>query len=262
MKIHTKIATLILSCDKYSDLWTGFLSQFYKYYNLDNPIYFSTNNLIPKNISQDIKIITAGNELSWADNFLKVLEKIEDEYILIMLEDLYLSSPIQGGLLHEIECLIDGMNVVNHIKCSGFITGQESVTNHIKLLDGNTPYRVTLCGLWRKKFLIELINLKETPWEFEIKGSQRSFNSDGFYALDLPLFNYVNMVEKGLWIRKSVKWAKKNQVPIDFNLRKHKSIYGELISVMRDSFFIVMLRVPLKYRTNTVNFFKRVLIVN
>lgn len=262
MKKNTNIATLILSCDKYSDLWPGFVTQFNEYYNIENPVYFASNNLSPENFRGDVRFIKTGDELSWADNFLKVLDKIEDDYVLVMLEDLYLISPIRNVLLDEIENLIASGERVNHIKCSGVITGQERISSHIRSLDRNTPYRVTLCGIWRKNFLMEFIDLKESPWDFEINGSQRSFSSDGFFALNSALFNYVNMVEKGYWIRRSAAWAKRNNLPVNFNARKYKSIYGELISFMRDSFFNVMLRLPLKYRINAVNFLKKVLIVN
>ena len=256
------LAILVLSCDKYADLWDGFFYQFEKNFNLDVPVYFASNTKIP-NIDFPLKMILTGDEVSWGSNFKKVLKKLNERYILITLEDLYLDSKFSINLFNEVMDFIRVSPVaVKHLKYSGVIHGEEMVSDHISKLPIGLPYRVTLCGIWDREYLLSFIEDSENPWQFEVNGSARDSIAEGYYALNLPICNTVNMVEKGAWIKKSVHWATRNGVPLDINSRFFKPWYQEALSVIKDGYFNFIIKTDYSIRRKIVDFVKNILVVH
>ena len=189
------LAFLILSCDKYADLWDGYFHQMEKNFNLDLPVYFASNINSP-NTSFPLRLIHTGAEVSWGINFKRVLKEINERYVFITLEDLYLQSKFSTSLFSEVSNFIHHSPVhVKHLKYSGVIKGKEMVSDHISNLPSGMPYRVTLCGIWDREYLLSFIEDGENPWEFEVHGSVRAVNVEGYFALNLPICKTINMVE-------------------------------------------------------------------
>jgi hypothetical protein len=255
-------AFLVLSCDKYADLWGGYLHQLEKNFNIDLPIYFASNTKAP-NSNIPLRLILTGAEVSWGSNFKKVLERIDERYVFVTLEDLYLKSPFSNNLFSEACNFISlSTGVVKHLKYSGVIHGHEMVSEHISKLPVGLPYRVTLCGIWDREYLISAIESGENPWQFEVDGSSREASTDGYYALNLPICETVNMVEKGFWIKKSIYWAVKSGVPIDKNSRPFKSWSQELLSIIKDSYFNTIIKIDHSIRKKIVDSIKKYLVVH
>lgn len=271
--IKNNVATLILSCDNYSDLWKGFIYQFKKYYNIDNKVYFSSNTFQIGDIFHDFTLIETGPETSWSDNLIKILKLIDEEYLIITLEDLYLSKPCNLMLYKRLENIVNKLDV-NHIKLTDYYSninpldldrvpeGEWGEEGELREIGSNSPYRVTLCGLWRKNTLLKLLMPGETPWQFEINGTERSKRLNGFYCVANPVIFNVNMVEKGYWEKAGVKWAIKNQIPIDESTRKYKPTCLEIKSQFNKYYFKFMMSIRIKHRLAVYEFFKKILILH
>ena len=73
------IALLISTYDNSEDLWIPLEQTYLQYWkDIDFPIYLSTNHKVFN--SQLFTSLTIGNELSWSDNLIKSLNKINQEY--------------------------------------------------------------------------------------------------------------------------------------------------------------------------------------
>lgn len=67
-----------------------------------------------------------------------------------------------------------------------------------------TPYKTsTMPCIWKKSVLKDLLREGESAWDFEIKGSKRAYEHDGFYAVYNNFISYKNVIIKGKW-RKSI----------------------------------------------------------
>jgi hypothetical protein len=256
------LAILILSCDKYNDLWDGYFHQFEKYFDVDIPVYFGSNEISPNIKNPKIRNIKSGPDISWGLSFKKIIDQVNEEYILITLEDLYLCSKIDRTLMNKAQKMINGQELVRHLKYSGYIRGSKEVLPGVKILDADTPYRVTLCGVWQKKYLQSIIRSEENPWQFEICGSSRTKADDGFFALDEPLFRTVNLVEKGFWIKSSIKWALMQKIPVNPRSRKFKTLPKEIWSMVKNFYFDLMIKVPLEKKQLIVAKLKKYLVMN
>jgi hypothetical protein len=258
-----QIDTLILSCDQYSDLWDGFFFQFEKFYPRRGKVFFGCNELTPSNFfGREVSVIHSGKDIGWESSFRNILNQIDSEYLQITLEDLYLSSPVNEAVLNEVENLIEAGIKVNHVKCTNTIKGRKQVGTYLSEIEQRTPYRVTLCGIWNREYLLNLLREGESPWDFEVYGSSRSKNDDGFYAINTSILSNINMVEKGLWITSALKWAVKNQIPVTPYSRKSKTQFQEIVSIMRNTYFNLMIRAPLAFRMKIYLFVKKYLIIH
>lgn len=258
-----QIDTLILSCDRYSDLWNGFFFQFQKFYLKSGKVFFGCNELTPINFyGIEVSVIYSGKDMSWESSFRNILNQIDSEYLLVTLEDLYLSAPVNKVVLNEVQNLIQSGTKVNHVKVTDTIKGGKQVGTYLSEIEQGTPYRVTLCGIWRRKYLLDLLREGESPWDFEINGSGRSKYEDGFYAINTSILSNINMVEKGLWVTSALKWAIKNKIPVTRDSRKSRTQLQELVSIVRNIYFNLMIRAPLSLRMKIYLLVKKYLIIH
>lgn len=209
-------AIVILSCDKYSDLWPGFFHQLKK--TLDTPIkkYLVTNHLgYEDSYTDNLQIIRNGDDQDWSSNILAALNKISEQKIFIILEDIFISSKVK---MQDFERLVQFSveDDVQHIKYMGYPNAQISFDEYLSKYEAGMPYLVSVCGIWDRGYLKSLILEGENPWEFEVNASYRAkYSAKRFYGCNKPLFEYKNMVEKGGWIPASIDWALRSKVPIN-----------------------------------------------
>ena len=91
------VALIISTYDDSEDLWKPLEQTYLKYWNdIDFPIYLSTNNKVfDSTLFHSLKI---GNELSWSDNLIKSLHSINQDYVLLTFDDLFLTNCLTNCL--------------------------------------------------------------------------------------------------------------------------------------------------------------------
>ena len=205
-------SVLMLSCDGYSSLWPGFWQQFKKHFKGEAPLYQSSNTKMFSDLN--VKSLISEENSDWSSETLNILEKIDTDVVFVILEDIFLCSDLDRA---KIDHLVSKFNSkdTNFIRyfASPKLTAQSNSAGLIAI-PLNSPYRATVCGIWRRQILIDLIVKGETPWEFEVYGSRRSNFYSGFWTLDQNICEYKNMVEKGYWVPSSLEWALRKGLPV------------------------------------------------
>lgn len=252
-------AVLVLSCDKYADVWPAFFKCFRENFPAgDWPVYLGSNT--KECTEPGVITVLSGSDPDWSTSYKRILEQIPQKKILVILEDLFLSSRVE---LNELTTLVDFMfeKDANHIRywarpLPDLPTGNPLIGECTK----GTPYRSTVCGLWDRDYLLKLLLEGENPWNFEILGSYRTSYSDGFYATTTPLCNHKNMIEKGKWIPASVDWAKQNGVPLCLEARPILEGGSQLKSLLQMKIFNLILMIPWQHRVKLMNQIRRLFI--
>lgn len=243
-------AILIISCDKYSDLWDGFFFFFWKnWHNCPYKIYLGSNTL---SYTKDKRIhtILSGKDIDWSTSLKKILSQIPEKNILIWPDDAFIVSPVQNKQVKKcIDFLIK--KKAKNIHCRPPPAGDSIThTSFIGKIQKGTPYRVNLEGLWNKEYLQKVLIEGESPWNFEIMGSYRTSYEDGFYSVHKPLFDFLHLVEKGRFIRDHVNYCQKQGIRFDLKKRKMLSLvynfYSSLIRSYVDFIFSIDWRIRLK----------------
>lgn len=252
-------AVLILSCDKYSDVWPAFFKCLRKNFpEGDWPVYLGSNT--KECHEPGVITVLSGNDPDWSTSYKRILEQISQKKIFVILEDLFLSSKIEENVLTK---LVDFMfeKDANHIRywaspLPDLPTGNPLIGESAK----GAPYRSTVCGFWDRDYLLKLLLEGENPWNFEILGSYRTSYSNGFYAMTSPLCEYKNMIEKGKWIPASVAWANYNDIPLCLEARPMLKGGSQLKSLLQMKIFNLVLLVPWQYRVKLMHQLRKLLI--
>ena len=252
-------AVLVLSCDKYSDVWPAFFECFRKYFRAGNwPVYLGSNT--KKGHDPEVITILSGGDPDWSTSYKRILQQIPQKKLFVILEDLFLSSKVDE---HMLVALVDFMfeKDARHIRywanpLPDLPTDNPLVGECVK----GAPYRSTVCGLWDRDYLLRLLIEGESPWNFEIMGSYRTSYSDGFYATTSPICEYKNMIEKGKWVSASVEWANRNGISLPLELRPMLTGGNHVKSLLQTCLFNLILRIPWKGRVSLMNQIRKLLI--
>jgi hypothetical protein len=249
---------LILSCDKYSDLWQPFLQQFFKFFPYENvPIYLGSNT---KNcLHPGVKSILSGDDIDWSSSYLKILGEIKERKILVILDDLFITSKVVPEMINSVKKFSLERDS-KFIRCwaNPFPPDARSNARNIGIVDKGAPYRVTVCGIWDRNTLMELLIPGESPWEFEVFASYRSSYMDGFYATYEPIVDVINAVEKGAWMPGMIQKCKELRIPIIRKCRPEQKNISLLKSWSAKFIFNSVSKVPWRYRVRSMNFLRKI----
>lgn len=251
-------AILVLSCDKYSDLWKPFFKQFFTYWpDCPFPIYLGTNTKSFQN--RKVKNIHSHSARDWSTDLLKILENIQEEYLFLWLEDIFPTALVGTHRFQEAFVFMKNTNA-HHIHFTPAILPDRTSNKAFGEYYAGAPYRVTGPGFWRKETLEKLLIPGEDPWKFEIMGSYRSSYQEGYYTAMKPLFEFIRVVDKGKIMYEAYKYCMANNIELDTNVRKVVTAGEKVKSDMRSLLFQFVLSIPWKYRLRFMEILRRAVV--
>lgn len=252
-------AVLVLSCDKYSDLWAPFFKCFWKFFPAYDCTVYLGSNTVPFD-DPKVKTLFSGEDVDWSSSYRKILQQIPEKKIFVILEDLFVASPINEDIFLKVIAFVRDRDA-NHLRYLTHIKPSAPLENPLfGVYDKKMPYRATVCGFWDREYLLDLLLDGESPWNFEIMGSYRTSYSDGFYAMVEPLFELKNMVEKGCWIPASAAWAQQEGIQINLEARSMLSGFNQFKSVIQMRIFDAIVKTPWKLRLALMNQLRKLFI--
>ena len=215
ISLDTDVAVLVISCDAYRDLWHPFFRCFFKYWpDCPYPVFLGTNHLVyPDDRVQSLKV---GEDRDYSSNLLHMLGRIEQEWVILWLEDRFLSAPVDTarilGLIRTAQ-----RNRAGYLKLIAnyplALVGDPSL--QIGEIPKGVRYRVSITvALWEKKVLLKILRPGETAWDIERMGSIRSNGLDEkFYCLSSimkndPPITDVHGIVKGKWVREAYEFLR------------------------------------------------------
>lgn len=200
------LSVLVGTCDKYYPLLEAFQICFNRSWELDTENFFLSE-------TKDVPIITPTHfntifvQGNWGERVIKGLEEIQSDYVFFILDDYFFTYKfthiqIQYYLNFCHTNRIDRLQISpsGHQKYSN-----ESVENFNKFTI-TSPYLISMQpSIWSKAFLLEILEPEYSPWDFEIKGSNKLKGLDRKIFIDNSIpYTYFNGVRKGM--RKSPGW--------------------------------------------------------
>lgn len=251
---------LILSCDRYRDLWDPFFANFHaKWPNCPYPLFLGSNT-VRYSGNNRVATILSGEDNDWSSSLIKILKQLPYKHIFLWLDDIFPTNNIQ---IEEFQKGIQFLTVNNasHIhmrptpKPDIFI-----VSSGFGEYQAGAPYRVNALGFWNRRALLDLLIEGENPWNFEIMGSYRSKYLPGFYCFLNPMFNYINAVEKGMITKEASNYFKKNHIVLKQRSRNLHNTVLDSLSKCKAIIFNIVASIPWKFRVDLMNLFRKLLI--
>lgn len=255
MNKETQCAILIVSCDKYQDLWNSCIILLRKFWK-DCPFkVYLLSNTIKANFD-DVMSITVGNDYSWSESLQNALDQISETYVLLYIEDLYLTGHVQSEkIVQLVNWAIE--KDINYLRLNPTPAPDIPYNNDVGIISKGSVYRSSVVfSLWKKDVLSKLLIKGENAWEFEEIGTVRSDDYDGFFASTKELIPACNTVIKGVWEREAVKTITKLGLKPDLAKRRAMNAKENLVWKLKTLRSYIFLSIPPRFQRKVKALFR------
>lgn len=252
---NNDLAIVILSCDKYKDLWDLYFAFFHKYWkDCPYPIYLVSN--FEKYEDKRIINICVGDDVSWSNNLKIAIEKVKERNVLLLLDDVFLNKAVDT---QKVNSLIDQFTLLNanYLKLIPMPKPDVRINEELGEINKGSLYRSTaVFTIWNKDTLQKILVPSENAWQFEEFGSIRSDEFDGFYSTYRNTFSWIHGVVRGKWIAESVTKIKKEGFSVDTTIQGIHRPHSRKLLLRELRHFVFMKYIPSKYRRRIRSIFK------
>ncbi len=230
------IAVLILSCDKYSDIWPVFYSFFFKYWG-DCPFKIYNASNYQSFSHSRVTNIHSGMVSDWSTETKAILGQIKEKYVIVILDDYLIYQSV------DMPTLLNSLQLMKRydalfLKLFCFPASHSSLWASDKLeeapfmgkIRNGQEYRINLqVGAWNKEIMMDILKPGESPWQFELEGSKRSDKipnpclcitedpeKDHVHG---PITYLCSALSKGIWMRDALELCEKEGIPVNIGNR-------------------------------------------
>ena len=231
-------SVLVNSCDAYSDIWPFFFHVLNKTWPGKKPcVYLNTETKQYTDPNLEVKVLNSPKTLHWGERLLNCLNKINEDYVLLLLEDFIFEEKIKIEYIEKaLECLRKNSNIyAMQLVVAGECANRDYVPKY-EMIDGFSRRKKIgmfkiIAGptLWRRDDLIRLTRGDDTPWDWEYFGSYRTifYGKDCYcyYKKDSPIFDYDlvhgGAIHRGKWVGYKVReLERKYNFKVNYGQRK------------------------------------------
>lgn len=217
---------IVVSCDHYTEVGKPFFDLQKKYMGwFQEPIYFVNES---KEVSFDgVRVIHVGTDVNWSGKMLRALEQIPQKYVIFMLEDYFIGKEV---LREHVYGAVRTMQAhgLRYYKITAIpdTKKKSDIAPYLSVIPSNLRYGVNLqAAIFEKTYLQQVVSGPDrSAWETETDLLKQV--TDG-YEYDLPgcvldrrnIIDVHNGVIKGKWVRKTVRYFRRQGYDIDLGDR-------------------------------------------
>ena len=211
---------LVASCDKNEDLFLPFHHCIEKYWpdhpeiiycteTLDNPYY----KTIKKNYDLE----------NWTSRIREAVEEIDDNYILLMCDDIFITDYVNNdSVLSLCNAMTNDIASVNLQVANKDTT--KDIGNNLRLMKDDAQYKTSvMCSLWKKDKLLDVFNVKLSPWKFEVLNDGKSYKycrlNEKVISWGGEISGTIFGVFRGKWDKNAAKFLLDEGLDIDYSIR-------------------------------------------
>jgi hypothetical protein len=246
-----QVSILVVSCDKYADLWKPFFKVFRKQWpDCPYPIYLGTNFKTFDDSS--VTSIPVGPDNSWSGNLRKMLDAVQSSHVILLLEDFFFLSPVDTS---RVDRLVE-LALEKQVGCLR-LCPRPRPTRRLRNFEGigvlrrGDDWRVsTQIAVWDTGLLKLLAWPGFTAWHFEEIGSLISYAfPHKFWGLYEPAVDYMHVIWRGKWLQDGLTACERLGVTPDLEQRSVlEETHEDLSSQTRERYRLSSLRKNLVWR--------------
>lgn len=208
------ISVLIIGFDGYKDVWDHDIALMNKYWPDRPKTYLANSELNPEYTG--VEIINAGPNSEWSKKVQIALDRIETPYVLLLLEDFFITEYVDNKKIEEAIQLIEKDGIlfyqllVQLIKQTWEKGTPYKDNRNIKVIPPNKKYGINLqAAIWNKDFLKKTVGSENyNAWEFEVKqlGTDNYNSKKVEYLIDVRnILNITHAVVQSKYLRGAKK---------------------------------------------------------
>lgn len=165
------------TCDKYSDLWIPFCDFFKKYWpDYKGIIYFNSEEKDFAYEGLNIVNLKVGIR-DFSDREIEGLKRVNEDFILLMMDDLFLMGSVDNKGIEEYFNFFLKMNLDSLVlrKLESYeVTVPLNFRNAEIVIPPSIDMLSSQLAFWKKESFIRCLNVDDGPWEMEWFGSMRA----------------------------------------------------------------------------------------
>ena len=217
----TQPAILVVSCDRYSDLWDPFFEIFRKRWpDCPYPVFLGANHRAY--CGDGVRSILVGDDRGWGRSLRLMLDRIGVPRVMLFLEDFLILKPVDTGRVQEIaqvaaEHNVGCLRLFPHPPPTRRVRGLPGIGE----LQPGDDWRVsTQTAIWDTELLYSLAWPEFSAWDFESIGSLVSDRMvDRFWGVYDPAIDYRHGVLRGRWMPSGLAICQNAGVAVDLEAR-------------------------------------------
>ncbi|MBO4219615.1 MAG: hypothetical protein J5933_01660 [Clostridia bacterium] len=213
--LEQRMTMLILSCDKYSDLWPGQIKLLdTNWPDREMKTYIVTDRESEQKFDS-VGIIVAGADLEWSERLAAALSKVDTPYVFITLDDYYLTRRVSTDAISGLADLMEKESIdyirmyprpkrATRDKIKGY--------KKIRWFDVSSTYGVNLYpAVWKRDFLEYTLSKKLNAWQFEVSLTQSAvaYGAKGAVSANRE-YRILDVVRKGKILHSANAYFKKH----------------------------------------------------
>lgn len=210
-----KMKVVVATCDKNSWLLNTFFHFFDKFWS-DCPFRKEIITETKPDNFPNTFVFQAG-KLAWSDMMIKYLKERQSIWIILLLEDYLLRSPVDMNRIAQVLSVLDeDVGCVRLNERDKYAEGYSRIASQTGFREYPlcAPYSLSLqASIWKCSYLLGLLEEGESPWQTEKRGSMRTgqFEQRVLWVNE-PILDYElgGCLKKGTMIPKMEKWIREN----------------------------------------------------
>lgn len=235
-----ELPILVVSCDKYQDLWRIFFHLFFKYWpDCPFPVYLVSNTLAYNH--PRVRTLLVGPDEGYSTNLIKALRLVPAEWVLFWIDDRPPCSPVDSNELLDLIRLARKRNAVYLQLLSFHPYALVPRTEKIGEISKRARYLVSLTiSLWKRETFLKILAPGESAWDIEKKGgrARAAALTEPFFSLSIdrrscaPIRD-LHLITKGRITREALAFLKREHLEMVPGVRRpvtfHYHIYIQLV---------------------------------
>jgi hypothetical protein len=191
-------AIVVLSCDRYSDLWNPCFELLLSAWRpMPHATYLCSNRL--RFDDDRVTTLLSGDDPDWSTSISRSLSQIDYEYVLLLFDDTFFDEEVQQDRVALLKEFLRTQQPT-YLRFRPSPLPDELRRGPFGRIRESTLYRTSTLAFWHRKTLLSLIKPGESAWEFEYNSPARAKHLPHFYGVYEKFFSYIHGVEKGFWI--------------------------------------------------------------
>ena len=180
---NNNLTLIVCSCDSYSDVWYPYFVLFKENWkDFSYPIILNTETKTYSHNGLSIKCLQLFlnqdlKNVSWTDRMIETLKHVDSDYVMLTCEDNFIVSPVDQAAFERAFDIIKKHRRISMLSFAGKLRSDEKTKwiGDFGRISMRKRYRVVLdTAIWRKDALLRNLIPGESPWEFEINGTERA----------------------------------------------------------------------------------------
>ncbi|WP_320122125.1 hypothetical protein [uncultured Sphaerochaeta sp.] len=224
-------AVLMTTCDSYYDVAMNFFPILKLYWsNFSEKVYILSEIGEYDYHHEDAIVINAGNNKSWSSRLEYAISRIDENYILFMMDDYYLGNNVSSENIKDIITFMKDNNIYYYCLRNMAKTNKLYPNGKAGYIDADRKYGMSLqAAIWRTDYLRKIVSGNNcSAWQIENLMNRNISEKKEFLenaAVDVRnLLNIQNAVIKGKWVPKVIRFYRRRGYIIALGKREILSI--------------------------------------